>query len=46
MSDDHPLQPESDEADPEKMTTPAGVAKEIEDKAEEEGATTTPDPTT
>jgi hypothetical protein len=40
VSNQHPHQPESDEADPEKMTTPAGVARDLEDKAEEPGATT------
>jgi len=36
----HPHQPSSDEADPEKETTPAGVVADLEDKAEAEGATT------
>ena len=43
---DHP-QPASDEADPEKQTSPAGIARELEDEAEEQGATTdgtAPDP--
>ena len=38
---DHP-QPGSDEADPEKETTPAGVAGDLEEKAEELGATVGP----
>jgi hypothetical protein len=33
-------QPRSDEADPHKQTTPAGVARDLEDEAEEAGATT------
>jgi hypothetical protein len=36
---DHP-QPGSDEADPHKQTTPAGVARDLEEEAEESGATT------
>jgi len=39
----HPHQPGSDEADPEKQTTPAGVARDLEDEAEEAGASTKPD---
>ena len=39
---DHPHQPESDEADPEKQSTPAGVVRDLEEEAEETGATTTP----
>ena len=39
---DHPHQPSSDEADREKETTPAGVAGDLEDKAEEMGASTEP----
>ena len=42
--DDHP-QPSSDEADREKETTPAGVAGDLEDKAEETGASTAPEET-
>ena len=42
MTDLHPQQPESDEADPEKQTTPGGIAKDLEEKAEETGATTEP----
>lgn len=37
-----PNQPGSDEADPEKETTPAGVTRDLEEKAEELGATTGP----
>jgi hypothetical protein len=33
--DPHPNQPGSKEANPEKETTPAGVARELEDMAEE-----------
>ena len=33
-------QPASDDADPEKATTPAGAVEELEEKAAEEGATT------
>ena len=40
---DDPPQPSSDEADREKETTPAGVAGDLEDKAEETGALTTPE---
>jgi len=36
----HPHQPSSDEADPEKQTTPAGVARDLEEEAEESGAST------
>jgi len=36
----HPHQAGSDEADPEKMSTPAGVVGDLEDAAEEQGATT------
>ncbi len=39
---DHPHQAESDEADPEKQSTPAGVVRDLEDEAEEMGATTEP----
>jgi len=35
-----PNQPASDEADPEKQSTPAGIAEDLEERAEEEGATT------
>jgi hypothetical protein len=37
-----PNQPSSDEADPEKETTPAGVTRDLEQKAEELGASTGP----
>jgi hypothetical protein len=36
----HPNQPSSDEADPEKESTPAGVGRDLERKAEETGAST------
>jgi hypothetical protein len=39
----HPNQPGSDEADKWKQTTPAGVASELEEKAEDVGASTEPD---
>ncbi|HSB86663.1 MAG TPA: hypothetical protein VLD86_10150 [Ilumatobacteraceae bacterium] len=39
---DHPHQAESDEADPEKQSTPAGVARDLEDEAEESGGMTNP----
>jgi hypothetical protein len=35
-----PNQPASDDADPEKVSTPAGVTSEIEEKAAETGAST------
>jgi hypothetical protein len=38
----HPNQPASDEADRSKETTPAGIAHELEEKADETGATTEP----
>jgi hypothetical protein len=38
VSDTSPL-PASDEADPEKESTPAGTVRDLEEKAEEEGAT-------
>jgi hypothetical protein len=38
----HPHQSESDEADPEKQSTPAGVVRDLEKEAEEEGASTEP----
>jgi hypothetical protein len=40
---DHPHQPSSDEADPEKQSTPAGVVSDLEEEAKEEGGTVTPD---
>ena len=36
---EHPHQPESDEADPEKQSTPAGVVRDLEEAADEAGAT-------
>ena len=39
----HPHQASSDEADPEKESTPAGVVGDLEEKAEEEGGTVQPD---
>jgi hypothetical protein len=41
MSDDR-TQAESDEADPEKMSSPVGVARDLEAKADEMGGTTDP----
>jgi len=38
MTSQHPHQPSSDEADPEKETSPAGVARDLEKKAEDLGA--------
>jgi hypothetical protein len=38
----HPPQPSSDDADPEKESTPAGLVKDLEEKAEELGASTEP----
>jgi hypothetical protein len=43
-SKDHPHQPSSDEADRDKETSPAGVAGDLEEKADELGATTNPRP--
>ena len=43
MSDPHPQQAGSDEADPEKMSTPIGVAHDLEDMAEDLDATTGPE---
>jgi hypothetical protein len=40
----HPHQASSDEADPEKQSTPAGVVGDIEKEADETGATTDPPP--
>jgi hypothetical protein len=42
-ADPHPHQPGSEEADRDKETTPAGVARDLEDKAEDIGASTDPD---
>jgi hypothetical protein len=36
----HPNQPSSDEADPEKQSTPAGIVEDLEEEAEEIGAST------
>ena len=41
--DPHPQQPGSDEADRDKETTPAGIAHDLEEMAEETGATTDPE---
>jgi hypothetical protein len=38
----HPHQPSSDDADREKETTPAGVARDLEEKAEDVEASTGP----
>jgi hypothetical protein len=40
---DHPHQPESDEVGREKESTPIGVARDLEEEAEEQGGTTDPD---
>lgn len=40
----HPHQASSDEADPEKQSTPAGVVQDLEEEAEEIGASTKPSP--
>jgi hypothetical protein len=40
----HPNQPSSDEADPEKQSTPAGIVEDLEEKAEEVGASTESSP--
>ncbi len=42
--DPHPHQAEADEADPDKQSTPAGFAPDLEDKAEEIGASTDDSP--
>jgi hypothetical protein len=36
----HPNQAASDEADPEKQSSPAGVVEDLEEEAEEAGAST------
>jgi hypothetical protein len=41
-ADPHPHQAASDEADPEKQSTPAGVVKDLEEEAEAMGASTDP----
>ena len=38
----HPHQAESNEADPEQQSTPAGFVKDLEEKAEAIGASTEP----
>lgn len=45
MPDPHPHQPTNTDVDPtfEKQSTPGGVQRDMEDKAEELGATTDPD---
>jgi hypothetical protein len=40
----HPHQPGSDEADPEKQSTPAGVVRDLEEGGGETGASTEPAP--
>ncbi|MEP7113922.1 MAG: hypothetical protein ABI862_11700 [Ilumatobacteraceae bacterium] len=40
----HPNQPASDEADPKKQSTPAGVVEDLEEMADELGASTEPSP--
>ena len=42
--DPHPHQAGSDEADPEKESTPAGVVRDLEEQLEETGGTTQPPP--
>ena len=44
-ADPHPHQPGSEEADRDKETTPAGVAGDLEEKAEDMGASTDPEET-
>ena len=39
----NPRQAGSDEADPEKESTPAGVTADLEEEAEEQGGTVDPD---
>jgi hypothetical protein len=41
----HPNQPSSDEADANKQSTPAGIVEELEEQAEEIGASTESAPT-
>ncbi|MGD9999926.1 MAG: hypothetical protein AB7L17_23360 [Ilumatobacteraceae bacterium] len=38
----HPHQAGSKEADPEKQSTPIGVARDLEEEADEQGGTTEP----
>ncbi|HEX2783683.1 MAG TPA: hypothetical protein VHN36_08860 [Ilumatobacteraceae bacterium] len=40
----HPNQAASDEADPDKQSSPAGVVQDLEDEAKEAGASTDPLP--
>ena len=40
IMDPHPHQAEADESDPDKQSTPAGFAPDLEDRAEEIGAST------
>lgn len=42
--DPHPHQAETDEVDPDKQSTPGGFAPDLEDKAEEIGASTDDSP--
>jgi hypothetical protein len=42
LDDPHPHQAGSDEADRDKEATPGGVARELEEMADETGATTPP----
>ncbi|MGZ6962157.1 MAG: hypothetical protein ACXVLX_13385 [Ilumatobacteraceae bacterium] len=44
MTSQHPHQASSDEADLEKLGTPAGIVKDLEELAEENGASTDPPP--
>jgi hypothetical protein len=37
---DHPNQPSSDEADADKQSTPAGIVEDLEEKADDIGAST------
>ena len=43
MMPTEPNQPASDDVDPEKVSTPAGVTSELEEKAAETGASTEDD---
>lgn len=42
-NDDHPHQTSTDEANPESISTPAGVVGDLRDLADESGGTTDPD---
>ena len=46
LDDPHPHQAGSDEADRDKEATPAGVARDLEELADETGATTPPETAT